>query len=192
MKVSRNWSLIDTSIEEVSRNKPSDTRIEARSIHQLLRSYRGGKNFLDLSTRYREAVGKAIRNSWKSSTDSKASMRYRGGVEPACITSFSRCEKHWHECNPTCNSTNDPINILSSQKHLSIKLLWQITLPSLEIWRNDTHPETWKEKTLPSLRFEKNNTPSLLLILVTEYSNFLKDSLYQSLTMVSEKSIHIK
>ena len=33
--------------------------------------------------------------------------------------SFLRSEKHRHECNPTCNSTNNPINILSSQKHLS-------------------------------------------------------------------------
>ena len=37
--------------------------------------------------------------------------RYQGGVEPAFKSSFSRCEKHKHECNPTCNSTNDPINI---------------------------------------------------------------------------------
>ena len=30
--------------------------------------------------------------------------------------SFSRGEKHRHECNQTCNSTNDPNNILTSQK----------------------------------------------------------------------------
>ena len=35
---------------------------------------------------------------------------------------FSRCEKHRHECNPTYNSTNDPINILSFQNHLSNKI----------------------------------------------------------------------
>ena len=35
------------------------------------------------------------------------------------VKSFSRSEKHRHECNPTCNTKNDPINILSSQKHLS-------------------------------------------------------------------------
>ena len=43
--------------------------------------------------------------------------RYRGGVEPPFQNSFSRNEKHRHECNPTCNTTNDLINILSSQKH---------------------------------------------------------------------------
>ena len=48
---------------------------------------------------------------------------YRGGVKPAFKTSFSRCEKRRHECNPTCNSTNDPINILSTQNHLLIKIL---------------------------------------------------------------------
>ena len=74
-KVLRKWSLIDTGIEEVLRNNPSDARAEAQSIHQLSRSYRGGRRFLDLSTRYREAVGNAIRKSWRSSTDSKVSRR---------------------------------------------------------------------------------------------------------------------
>ena len=110
-------------IEQVSRNNSSDPRIEAWSIHQVSRSYRGGRSFLDLSTRYQEAVGKAIRNSWRSSTDSEVLRRYRGGVEPAFKTSFLICEKHRHECYPTCNLTNDPINILSSQNNLSIKIL---------------------------------------------------------------------
>ena len=69
-KVSRKWSSTDTSIEEVSRNNPSDARIEARSIHQLSRSYRGGRSFLDLSTRYREAIEIAIWKSLGSLTDS--------------------------------------------------------------------------------------------------------------------------
>ena len=46
----------------------------------------------------------------------------RGGVEPHFKTSFSRGEKHRHECNQVCNSTNDSNNILSSQKHLSTKI----------------------------------------------------------------------
>ena len=48
------------------------------------------------------------------------SRRYQGGVEPLSKTSFSRGEKHNHECNPTCNSTNDPINTVISQNCLSI------------------------------------------------------------------------
>ena len=55
-KVLRNWSSTDTGIEVVSRNKPSDSKTKARSIHQLLRSYWGGRNFLNQSTRCREAV----------------------------------------------------------------------------------------------------------------------------------------
>ena len=62
-KVSRKWSSTDTSIEEVSRNNPSDARTETRFIHQLSRSYRGGMSFLDLSTKYREAVGNVIKKS---------------------------------------------------------------------------------------------------------------------------------
>ena len=37
--------------------------------------------------------------------------------------SFSRREKHRHECNQTCNSTKDPNKILISQKHLSTRKL---------------------------------------------------------------------
>ena len=128
-KVVNSWG-----IKKVSRNNSSDSRTEARSIHQVSRSYRGGRSFLNLSTRYWEAVGKAIRNSWRISTDSKVSKRYRGGVEPAFQNSFSRSKKHRHECNPTCNSNNDPINILSSQNHLSIKIL--------STWISKTHTHT--------------------------------------------------
>ena len=118
-KVLRKW----LSTAEVSRNNSSEPRTEAWSIHQVSRSYRGCRPILDQSTRYWEAVGITIRKSWRSSTNSKVSRRYQGGVELAFKTSFSRCEKHRHECNPTCNSTNDPINILSSQNLLSIKIL---------------------------------------------------------------------
>ena len=76
-KVSRNWSSTYTGIAEVSWNKPSDARTEARSIHQLLRSYLGGRNFFDRSTRCWEAVDNAIRKSLRSSTDSKVSRRCR-------------------------------------------------------------------------------------------------------------------
>ena len=118
-KLLREVSRKKSSIAEVSRNNSSDPRTEAWSIHQVSRSYQRGRSFLDLSTRYREAVRKAVRNSWRISTDSKVSRRYRGGVEPAFQNSFLRSEKHKHECIPTCNTTNDPINIWSSQKHLS-------------------------------------------------------------------------
>ena len=131
MQVSRGIEekVVDSwGIEQVSRNNSSNPRAEAWSIHQVLRSYRGGRSFLDLSTKYQEAVGKVIRKSWRISTDSKVSRRYWGGVEPAFKTNFSRCEKHRHECNPTCNSTNDPINILSFQNHLSIKILKHMDL----------------------------------------------------------------
>ena len=74
-KVSRKWSSTNTGIEEVSRNKSSDTRTKARSIHQVSRSYRGGRNFLDWSIRCWEAVGIVIRKSWRSLIDSKVSRR---------------------------------------------------------------------------------------------------------------------
>ena len=62
-------------IKKVLRNNPSNARTEARSIHQLSRSYWRDQSFLDLSARYREAIGNAIRKSWRSSTDNKVSRR---------------------------------------------------------------------------------------------------------------------
>ena len=55
-KVSRKWSSTVEGINEVSRNKPTDTRTEARSIHQVSRSYRGGRSILDRSIRCRDAI----------------------------------------------------------------------------------------------------------------------------------------
>ena len=127
---------VETSIEQVSRKtmstdhvsrscrgiETSEARDEARSIHQMSRSYRGVINFLDRSRRYRGADEIAIKKSLGSSTYSQLSRRCRGDVEPAFQNSFSRGEKHRHECNQVCNPTNDPNNILCSQKHLSTKI----------------------------------------------------------------------
>ena len=60
-----------------------DTRREARSIHQLPRSYRGSRNFLDRSTSCRGSVVIVIRKDLKSSIDSQVSMRYLEGVKIA-------------------------------------------------------------------------------------------------------------
>ena len=43
-----------------------------------------------------------------------------------------RREKHINECNQACYSTKDPINILSSQKHLS-------TQKNDQAFRSKTH-----------------------------------------------------
>ena len=69
--------LVDNwGIEQVLRNNSSDPRTEARSIHQVSRSYRGGRSFIDRSTRYQGAVGIAIWKSLRSSTDSKVSSHF--------------------------------------------------------------------------------------------------------------------
>ena len=62
-----------------------------------------------------------LKKCLRSSKDSKVSRRCRGGVKPSFQNSFSRCEKHRYECNPTYNWTNDPINTKISQNCLSIK-----------------------------------------------------------------------
>ena len=55
----RHWG-----IEQVSSNNSSNPRIEARSIHQVSRSYRGYRPNLDRSTRYRGTSEIAIRKSF--------------------------------------------------------------------------------------------------------------------------------
>ena len=81
MQVSRG---IEVFVEEVLRKSSSTAkvsrryrgttqqkpRIEARSIHQVSRSYRGYRPILDRSTRYRGASEIVIRKSLGSSTDS--------------------------------------------------------------------------------------------------------------------------
>ena len=72
-EVSRKKSLI----AEVSRNNSSYPRTEARSIHQVLRSYQRDRSFLDQSTRYRGAIGIVIWKGLRSSIDSKVSRSCR-------------------------------------------------------------------------------------------------------------------
>ena len=86
---------IDLGVEKLSR-----IQTQSRSIHQVLRCRRDCDR--------------------KKLQEARQIASYRGGVEPAFKSSFSRCEKHRHECNPTCNSTNDPINIKISLNSLSI------------------------------------------------------------------------
>ena len=50
-----------SGVEQVLSNKESVSRTKARSIHQVLRSYQGGRSFLDRSTRYRGDVVIALR-----------------------------------------------------------------------------------------------------------------------------------
>ena len=94
-KVLRNTMLTDSAIEKVSRNK-------AKTQEQNL----------DRST-YRGSVKITIRTKLKSSTDSQVSRRCRDSLK----TIFQEGK------NTACNSTKDPINILSSQNHLSTTIL---------------------------------------------------------------------
>ena len=126
-KVSRKWSSTDTGIEEVSRNKLSEVRTEAQSIHQLSRScwwgksYRGGRSFLDLSTRYREAIEVAIWKNLRNSTNSKVSKRCRWGVKLAFKSSFREVKNTdmntiQHATQPMIQTPYKPLKINSQQQ----------------------------------------------------------------------------
>ena len=85
-------SIYPPAVEKLSRRQEL-----SQSIHQVSRSCR-------------ESDKKKLKKLDRQQGIEKVSRRCRAAYK----TSFSRCEKHRHECNPTCNSTNDPINILSS------------------------------------------------------------------------------
>ena len=110
--------------------------VEVSSLYRAIRNQIQEQK-LDWATKCREAIEMAVAFSidppgieellglryekgLRSSTDSKVSKWFWGGIKPHFKTSFSRGEKHRHECNPTYNSINDPINIIISQNSLSI------------------------------------------------------------------------
>ena len=100
---------------------------------------------LDRSTKCREAMEEAGAFSidppgikelsglrYEKAWEARQIARCRGGIEEVSShffkTNFSREEKHRYECNPTCNSINDPINTIISQNHLLIKILKHMDL----------------------------------------------------------------
>ena len=87
------------------KNKSS---IDPPGVEELLRRQDLYRSIHQVSRRCRDCVKK---NAWEA----RQIARYWGGVELDFKSSFSRSEKHIHECNPTCNLTNDPINTIVSQ-----------------------------------------------------------------------------
>ena len=75
--VSRIWPSTNIGVEEMSRYKTSNTKVEARSIHQVLRSYRGDMNFLDRPTKCLGGNEITIRKSLEARQIAKC----REGVE---------------------------------------------------------------------------------------------------------------
>ena len=74
-------------------------------------------------------------------------MRYRRGVESAFQNNFLRREKHRYECNQACNSTNDPINILSSQNHLSTIIFKHMDLKNTHTHTHNKSNQFYISKT---------------------------------------------
>ena len=98
---------------------------------------------LDRSTRCREAIEgigtfsinpPGVEIAIKKSLEALQIARCQESVELAFKNSFSRKEKHRHECNQACNSTKDPNTILISQNHLSTVIL--------STWILKTHTHT--------------------------------------------------
>ena len=118
-KVSRKKNIHRCNCRGGVEERSKDTRREAQSIHQLLRSYRGSRNFLDRSTSYRGSVEIAIRKSLEARQIAKC----QGGVELAFKNGFLTREKYRHECNQARNSPKDPISNLNFQNHLLTTIL---------------------------------------------------------------------
>ena len=105
----RQWQM------KLSRDNATKAKKEARSIHQLSRSYWGSRNFPNQSTSCRDNYRDCDKKQLKISTDRPGAEE----VSRLLKISFSRREKHRYECNQVCNTTKDPNNILNFQNHLS-------------------------------------------------------------------------
>ena len=123
-EVSRKMLVDSWGVEKVSRNNTSESRTEARSIHQGSRSYRGGRNFLDRSTKYRGGVKIALR---KKAWEARQMARYRGGVEEVSSKLFKtvfREKKNTdmnaiqHTTQPMIQSTQKSLKIVSQSKKI--------------------------------------------------------------------------
>ena len=77
------------SYQEGVEEQSKDTGKEAQSIHQLSRSYRGSRNFLDQSTQLSRKCRDCDKKQFKSSTDSQVSRRCQDCLK----INFSRREK---------------------------------------------------------------------------------------------------
>ena len=96
------------SIEQQRIRFKNRSSIDPPGVEELLRRQEHSQSIHQVSRSCRDCDKKKAWEAWQIA-------RYRGGVEPAFQNSFSRGEKHRHECNPTYNSTNDPIHTIISQ-----------------------------------------------------------------------------
>ena len=78
------------------------------------------ESFSTNQSSYREVVDNAIKNNWRVSIDSNL-LKAIEKLSRWAKTVFHRREKHRYKCNQAYYLTKDPINILSSQKHLSTR-----------------------------------------------------------------------
>ena len=102
------------SIEQQRISFKNRSSIDPPGVEELSRRQELSQSIHQVSRRCQEYVKK---KAWEA----RQIARYRGGVEPAFQNNFSRGEKYRYECNPTYNSTNDPINTKISQNSLSIQ-----------------------------------------------------------------------
>ena len=109
------------SIEQQRIRLKNRSSIDPPGVKELSKRQELSRSIHQVSRRCRDYVKK---KAWKA----QQIARYQGGVEPVFQNSLSREEKHRHECNLTYNSTNDPINILSSQNHPSTTIFKHMDL----------------------------------------------------------------
>ena len=114
-------------VEEQSIKCKNRSSIYPPAIEKLLKRQELSRSIRQVSRSYRECDKKKLKKLDRQQGIKKVLSQLLKLV-------FRDEKKHRHECNPTCNLTNDPINILSSQNHLSIKIL--------SPWISKTHTHT--------------------------------------------------
>ena len=115
------------SVEEQSIKCKNRSSIYPPAVEKLSRRQELSRSIHRVSKSYRECDKKKLKKLDRQQGIEEVSSQLLKLV-------FQDEKKHRYECNPTCNSTNDPTNILSSQNHLSIKIL--------SPWISKTHTHT--------------------------------------------------
>ena len=116
--------------EDLDRSRGVEpTSMDREVVEKLLRSYRDKLQ----KARWIEIALTSVETRRKRGLLDSNLSRAIEKLSRWAKTVFQGKEKHRHECNQACNTTKDPINILSSQNHLSITIL------STKILKTHTH-----------------------------------------------------
>ena len=119
----------DKAIEELSRDNSTKAKKNLNRSTNCIEAIKGPRIFPIDPPAVGTTIEIAIRNSLRSRQIGQV-LKGIDEVSRKLKNIFSRREKHRYKCNQACNSTNDPINILNFQNHLSTTIFLSTWIPT--------------------------------------------------------------